>query len=160
MHGLISNLALRMRVTILSFKSRGEDVRESVQETGRYARLVVTVENPGIGVSEFAKRLGQLRSLLSRRFVRADMTYRSMRFQRAFDRICTEWRPDAIVVEFAQMGYLDFPYDIPVVLDAHNVEHEIVQRTAKIEGSALRRVYSADQRAQVAARGSRAREPG
>lgn len=141
MHGLISNVARRHEVAVLAYRPDGVDVSSAVQATGEYARLVVTIANPHIAISNAEKRRGQLRSLVSRRSYEA-RSYGLPSLQRGLERVCAKFRPDAIVVEFAQMGYLRFPDDVPVVLDAHNVEYEIVERLAKIDGSLSRRVYS------------------
>ncbi|MEZ4572027.1 MAG: glycosyltransferase family 4 protein [Thermomicrobiales bacterium] len=141
MHGLISELAGRHEVAVLAFRGRGANDREAVEATGRYARLVVAVENPHLGVSMREKRIGQLRSLLApASFERR--VYGLPSLQRSFDRVVREWRPDVVVIEFAQMGYLRFPPEIPVVLDAHNLEHEIILRSGEVEGSFARRAYS------------------
>jgi sugar transferase (PEP-CTERM/EpsH1 system associated) len=141
MHGLISNVAKRHDVAVLAIKPVGIDVSSAVHATGRYARLVVTIENPHIAISNLDKRRRQLRSLISHRSYER-LTYHQPRLQRTLERMCREWRPDAIVVEFAQMGYARFPADVPVVLDAHNVEHEIVERQTRIDSSVSRRLYS------------------
>lgn len=141
MHGLISNFGKRHDVAVLSFRGQDGDAGAPVEATGRYAGLVVTVPNRYTGIALSRKRRGQLRSLASLRSYER-LTYGSPALQRALDRVCRKWRPDVIVVEFAQMGYVQFPEGIPVVLDAHNVEHEIVQRLAQIDGSLPRRVYS------------------
>ncbi len=141
MHGLISRLEPSHDVAILSYRERAQDSRQAVESTGQYARLVVTVVNPNLGVASRSKRRGQLRSLVSRgSFERR--VYGLPALQRAFDRVVHEWRPDVIVVEFAQMGYLRFPPEIPVILDAHNVEHEILRRSARVDGSWSRSLYS------------------
>jgi glycosyltransferase involved in cell wall biosynthesis len=106
-----------------------------------YARTIVTVENPLLAASGRQRRLGQLRSLFhpdsyERR------THLLPRFQAELDRLAEDWQPDAIIIEFAQMGYFRFPTGIPLILDAHNVEHEILARMAA-GGGPLRRLYSA-----------------
>ncbi len=141
MHGLISNLARGHDVAILSFRGQDDDERDSVNATGKYAGLVVTVPNRHAGIAESRKRRGQFRSLTSCRSYER-LTYGSDSLQQALDRVCREWHPDVIVVEFAQMGYLRFPDGMPLVFDAHNIEHEIIQRLAQIDGSLPRRVYS------------------
>lgn len=71
------------------------------------------------------------------------LTYRRRSYQRAVDRACEAFRPDVVVIAFAQMGYVTAPIGIPVILDAHNVEHELQRHMATLEGPKLRRVYAA-----------------
>ena len=141
MHGLISNLGKRHEIAILTFKQPNADLRESVAATSIYTSLIVTVVNPGVGQAGGRRRRGQLRSLLSRRSYE-HQTHHIRRFQRALERVCERWKPDAIVIEFAQMGCYDFPLGVPVILDAHNVEHEIITRLAEVEPTVPRRIYS------------------
>lgn len=141
MYGLMSEIGRRHDVAVLAYKPAGVDVQREVQATGEYATLVVTVGNPHLGVSNSRKRARQLRSLASPGSYER-LTYGLPQMQRTLDRLCCEWRPDVIVVEFAQMGYFQFPEGIPVVLDAHNVEHEIITRLAGLEPSIARQVYS------------------
>ena len=142
MHGLISSLGDRHEIAILTFKGRDEDLRDSIAATSSYASLIVTVVNSGVGQAGGQRRRGQLRSLLMRRSYERQ-SHHVAGYQRALQRLCERWKPDAIVIEFAQMGYYEFPAGIPVILDAHNVEHEIISRMAEVEPSFARRVYSA-----------------
>ncbi len=141
MHGLISQLAGQHEVAVLSYREAGVAVEAAVQATGRCAGLVVTVENERLGVSQERKRRDQLRSLASLHSYER-WVHKLPQFQRALERVCERWRPDAVVVEFAQMGYFNVPVGIPVILDAHNAEHEIIERMARVDRSLSRRVYS------------------
>ena len=147
MHGLISTLARRHEVAILAYARPGEDLEEARAATGAYAVEIVTVENPHFGVSPLRRRAGQLISLLSRHSYER-RSYYHPELQRALDRLAASWQPDAIVVEFAQMGYFRFPAGIPVILDAHNVEFDLQLRMSG-GGSLLRRTYASRNAAKL-----------
>jgi glycosyltransferase involved in cell wall biosynthesis len=49
---------------------------------------------------------------------------------------------DVVIVEHSFMGYYTFPGSVPVVLDQHNVESDILWRASHRERSTLRRGYN------------------
>ncbi len=141
MEGLISRLSRNHEVGILAFKRPGAGLVVETEATSRYASKIVTVDNPSYGFSPLQRRAMQARSLVSR-VSYEQLTYRVPQFQGAFDSLISTWKPDVVVVEFAQMGFIQIRPGIGTVLDAHNVEHEVLQRAAAINGSLFRRVYS------------------
>lgn len=138
-HGLASRLARRHEVAILAYARPGEDLSARLAATGAYASEIRIIESRRVGASARQRRAAQLLSLLSRQSYER-RAYASAGFQAALDEMTAAWRPDAILIEFAQMGYFRFPEGNPLILDAHNVEHELLLRMAA-GGSALRRIY-------------------
>ena len=66
----------------------------------------------------------------------------SMTMQAALNRLVREQHIQLILVEFSQMAGFSFPADIPVVLDEHNVEFDLLDRMAIREGGALRKWFN------------------
>jgi len=86
------------------------------------------------------KRLDQLRSLFSSRSYQT-ASHCSEALQAALDTAVKRLHIELIVVEFSQMMGLRFPAGIPVVLDEHNVEYDLLERMSA-EGCFLRRCYN------------------
>ena len=87
------------------------------------------------------KRFRQLASLLSRRSFQWSFHYTDG-MQVALDRLAREQKPDLILVEFAQMAGYQFPAGVPVVLDEHNVEFDLLERMATRETGAVRKFFN------------------
>ncbi len=87
------------------------------------------------------KRGCQLASLVSARSFQW-LFHRSAALQQALDRLVREQGTDLILVEFSQMAGYRFPAGVPVVLDEHNVEFDLLARMATREGSLPRRLYN------------------
>ncbi len=87
------------------------------------------------------KRRGQLRSLLSPRPYQY-FSHQSALMQARLDALAQ--RPwDLVQVEFSQMAYYRLPAGGPTILDLHNVEYEVLVRTAAMTGGgASRRLYN------------------
>ena len=146
--GLMTGLARRHTVSVVSLLNPAEDDAhpESLRATGAYCKKVVTVSNPPFGFSVRRRRLGQLRSLASwhsfewRNYVNPALTAR-------LRQLLAEERFDVVNFEFSQMAAyraaLAPPYRPVFVLDEHNIEYEILRRTAASESGPLRRFYNA-----------------
>lgn len=148
LHGLISGLAASHDVSVLSLVDPSEDQTESLQATAAYCRSVVTVPNPRYAAGLARKRLLQLGSLLtSRSYERLLHTDRT--FESTLDRLVATEGYDVVHFEFPHLAA--YRYARPdasargpaFLLDEHNIEYDIVRQTARAEGSALRRAYSA-----------------
>jgi glycosyltransferase involved in cell wall biosynthesis len=87
------------------------------------------------------KRAGQLRSLVSRASYMELMT-RDARFQAVVDRLFLTRTIDVIQYEFPQMALFHPPRHCPTVIDAHNVEHELLERVARSSASVAQRVFN------------------
>src|SRR5262249_42032028 len=68
--------------------------------------------------------------------------YHSAAMQRALDEMVEGDRYDVINVEFSLMACYRFPTTVPIVLDEHNIEHDILYRTCKVERQAIRKLYN------------------
>ena len=87
------------------------------------------------------KRSRQLMSLFSPRSFQWRFHY-SRSMQAALDRLVAERSIDLVLVEFSQMAGFRFPAGVPVVLDEHNVEYDLLDRMAAHEGGAFRRLFN------------------
>ena len=139
MHALIARLSATSDVTVLSFVDRSGE-REAVAATSRIASRVVTVTNPFSGATGMRKRLLQLRAMAGRSSF-ARLSLRTHAMQRAIDDLAAQQRFDLVLVEFAQMAGYTFPASTPVILDEHNVEYDILRRSAAIDRGLVRRAF-------------------
>ena len=87
------------------------------------------------------KRWQQLRSVFSARSFQWRAND-SRVMQATLDRVVREQQIDLILVEFAQMAGFRFPANVPVVLDEHNVEFDLLARMAERAQTPLRRAYN------------------
>lgn len=143
--GLGRELAVRHDVSVLAFNATDEWEHESIEATRAYCREVRTLSNyeprePG------AKRKGQLRSLISPYSYEHSLTARRDDFQQALDEMLAATDFDVVQVEFVQMATFRFDRarNRPLlVLDEHNIEYDILKRTAAAGTGVTRRVYNA-----------------
>ena len=87
------------------------------------------------------KRFRQLASLLSRRSFQWSFHY-SDAMQVALDRLVRDQQIELILVEFSQMAGYQFPAGVPVVIDEHNVEFDLLERMATRENGAFRKWFN------------------
>ena len=87
------------------------------------------------------KRRQQFTSLLSTRSFQWKF-HHSDALQVALDRLVREQTIDLILVEFSQMAGYQFPTGVPVVLDEHNVEFDLLDRMAARESSVVRKFFN------------------
>ena len=87
-----------------------------------------------------SRRRAQLRSLWSRDSFHIGRL-RSAAMQRAIQQLTAHARFDVIQVESSQMFGFDFPAGPALVLDEHNIEYDVLARTARVERSPARRLY-------------------
>lgn len=145
--GIIRGLARRHEVSLLSLVDPTCDVEGSRRAAEVYCRTVVLVPNDRCGFSTMRKRIAQARSLLSRHSFER-FFFRSAPLQRALRMLTMSGAFDVINFEFAQMAANRQPSNglddrAPIfVLDEHNIEFEIVQRTAASACGIDRRLYS------------------
>jgi glycosyltransferase involved in cell wall biosynthesis len=147
LHELISGVASANDVSVLSLVDPNEDLEEAIRATEQYCRRVVTVANPAYGAGRARKRLLQLASLGSTHSFEwlghSEKPFRDALAQmlaRRFDVVHFELGPMAAYANACSLG----PGPRPVLcLDEHNIEYDIVRRTAVAEAGPLRRAYSA-----------------
>lgn len=129
---LSRELARNHDVSLLTY-----DMGDPTRDWGHLASLftVHSVPAPSIG-----RRRAQLLSLLSRESFHLSRL-RSESMQRALNEITAREQFDVIQVESSQMFGFEFPAGPALVLDEHNIEHDLLARVAASERSLPRRLY-------------------
>ena len=144
--GLMRGLAARHEISLLSFIGDDEQAAESLKVTASYCHHISTVANALVGLSVEKKRMMQLRSLISTRSFEYDLCY-DARFQAQIRQEMENGTYDIVQVEFSQLGIFDYrragARKPLLVLDEHNIEYDLIRRTADAKGSLSRRLYSA-----------------
>jgi polysaccharide biosynthesis protein PslH len=140
------SLAASHEVSVLAFNATDPFTELSLDATRAYCKDVVTFPDMDF-VDGRRKRLLQARSLLSRYSYEHLLLARRREFAARLQRLVDEGRFDIVQVEFAQMAAFRLRRDAGrrhrTVLDEHNIEFDIVRRTATAEVSPARRAYSA-----------------
>lgn len=135
---LVEHLAARHSVTMLSFVGP-EVTDEHIRVYGERVDRLVTVPLPD--PRHRARRLRQAASMLSLTPYHArEVT--SAGLQSAFDDLVAQERFDVVLLETSCLGTLRIPADLPVVVDEHNVESDLLDRMARTEAGALRRAFN------------------
>jgi polysaccharide biosynthesis protein PslH len=143
--GLMRSLAKNHQLSVISFNASDEFQQPSLDATQAYCREVFTFPD-----MEFRdrrdKRLLQARSLVSRFSFEHLLLARRREFLARLQGLVDSGEFDIVQVEFAQMAAFRFSrrkaQRYRTLLDEHNIEYDIVKRTAEAEGSAARRLYS------------------
>jgi glycosyltransferase involved in cell wall biosynthesis len=144
LHELISGVAATSDVSVLSLVDPSENQEEAIRATEKYCRRVVTVANPA---GRTHKRLLQLASLGSPHSFEW-LGHSEAPFRAALEQMLAH-RFDVVHFELAPMAGYATAFEHPGItrpilcLDEHNIEYDIVRRTAGAEAGALRRAYSA-----------------
>jgi sugar transferase (PEP-CTERM/EpsH1 system associated) len=134
---LVKHLAEGHDVTVLTYA--GPDDAPDLEELQQLGVAVHRVcRQP---VRRRARRLEQLVSLVAREPF-AVRSVHSDAMQDALDVLVSSRAFDVVLVESSQMGGFRLPLDLPVVLDEHNVEYELLSRMQAGEQSRLRRFFN------------------
>jgi glycosyltransferase involved in cell wall biosynthesis len=146
MDGLARGMAEKHEVSLLSLRGGDEHAQASLAECKKYCREVFDYELDVLNPSGRIKRALQLRSLVSRHTFETLITV-SRDFQSYFDNVIRDGDYDVVQVEFCQMGAYRLPAPAGgrrprYVLDEHNIEYEILKRTAQASESKLRKLYN------------------
>jgi polysaccharide biosynthesis protein PslH len=131
-HGLMTCLADSHELSVIALTDGYEDHRASELEAKRYCRHVMTIPNTFHRIRGRDKRLWQLRSLLSLSSWE-HLIYRCEAVQTELDKHLAEHSYDAIVCEFVFMANYRFNVQSSrtrLVLDEHNIEYDLLRRTA------------------------------
>jgi glycosyltransferase involved in cell wall biosynthesis len=147
LHGLMTGLARTHAVSVVSLTTPLEKHEHRLVATREYCREVVAVSNAAFGLSLRNKRALQLRSLASRRSFEW-LTHVQPEFTARLRELLSREAFDVVNFEFSHMapyrnllsGVLGHPI---FVLDEHNIEYEILRRTAASELGRVRRIYNA-----------------
>jgi len=146
MHGLYTALARTHDLTAIALADPEFDLHEAEEAMRNYSGEVMVLSNPR-GRSGKTKRMLQLQSLLSRRSferLRVDLP----ELQTQLDRLLRSRRFDVVQVEFPYLAHLHLRQSPPgtrrpvVVVDAHEIAHEMVRQFAR-SGSGLGRTLYA-----------------
>jgi polysaccharide biosynthesis protein PslH len=127
-------IAARHSVSLVSYEaSGGADGIASLKEIGISVHTVHRA-------AATSKRLSQLRSVISSRSHLGGIQHHPA-MQGEIDRLLARARFDAVLVEGSLLTRFDFGVDVPMVLDEHNVEYEVLKRTYRTERSPLRKCF-------------------
>ena len=144
--GLMRSLAKNHELSLISFTASDEFKQMSLDATHQYCKEVVIFPDMEL-VARRDKRLLQARSLVSLHSFEHLLVARRVEFLARLQQLIERGGFDIVQVEFVQMAALKFqlPSDrrFRTVLDEHNIEFDIVKRTASAQVSAARRLYSA-----------------
>lgn len=138
---LVRELSRRHRVTLLTY-GREDETPEAEAENIAALRAVgaeVHVVPPPRPLG--GKRGAQALSLLSPRSYQTS-SLQSPAMQDALTRLLAGQAFDLIQVESSQMAGFDFGSKVPLVLDEHNLEYELLYRLYQGERSPGRRLYN------------------
>ena len=146
MHGLWTALSRNHDVTTVALADAEFDLEECRSAMGRYSLEVVLLPNPR-GREGAAKRALQLRSLASlHSFERHRVQVRGL--QETLDRLLRSRRFDVVTVEFPYLAHLavrQAPAGGPppaLVVDAHEIAHDMVRQFARSSRSLGRTLYA------------------
>ncbi len=143
--GLMRGLARSHEVDVLAFNRTDEWEAKSKETTRSYCTAVSTIPNLDLTDTR-EKRTAQLRSLLSHHSYEHRLASRRRDFQQALDNMLASKRYDVVQLEFLWMAafrYASRGANAPVfVLDEHNIEYDILKRTAGGAGGKFRLVYN------------------
>jgi len=141
-HGLMRALGKRHALSLLALHNPADPIDEWLERTrGFYPDTELFVQ-PAFGLKGSAKRAAQLRSLFKLRSWDAVSHRNEAMASRLRERLASEkW--DAVVVEFAQMAVnlTGLSSSVPCVLDEHNIEYDLQQRSATGSSGLLRRTF-------------------
>jgi glycosyltransferase involved in cell wall biosynthesis len=143
--GLMRSLAANHELWVISFSATDEHTEASLEATRSYCREVVKFPD-----MEFTdrrdKRLLQARSLFSTHSFEHLLLIRQRGFHQRLLQLVGSGGFDIVQVEFAQMAAFRLGHDSArryrTVLDEHNIEFDIVKRTADADVGKVRRIYS------------------
>jgi glycosyltransferase involved in cell wall biosynthesis len=144
--GLMRALSKRHEVSVLAFNREDPFAEMSLEASRTYCKEVVVFPEPDLeGTRE--KRLFQARSLASLHSFEYLNFARRREFQERLDQMLSRGAYDVVQFEFAQMAVYRFARTPgkarAFVLDEHNVEYDVLRRTAEGSTSPVRRIYNA-----------------
>lgn len=141
LHGLLTGLPASHSVSILSFTSGANGIVAAPAEIRERCDEIVAVPNDSLAIAGARKRALQLRSLLSSRSFER-LVHERPAFQTALDGL---WERsggfDVVQIEHCFMAQYAYPRGAAVVLDEHNIEHEVRSRTASVAPAGARKLY-------------------
>ena len=143
MHGLMTGLARRNDLTAISLVDDEFDVEDCRRAMSAFCREVILLPNPR-GRGGVRKRVLQLRSLASRHSFEHLLSAHDT-LQDAIDGCLQRGRFDVVNLEFPYLAHFRFGTPgrkaPPLVLDTHEIAHDIGRQFARTGESASRRAY-------------------
>jgi glycosyltransferase involved in cell wall biosynthesis len=137
---LTRGLAEQHEVMLLA--PAGPDEHDALRALGEWCDVTaVPVRWTARQPADRAKRLRQLLSLTGRRSFLEATTWKPQ-FQATLERLFATRRIDLVQFEFPQMALFRPPRPVATVVDAHNVEHELLARVAADASSLGQRVFN------------------
>jgi glycosyltransferase involved in cell wall biosynthesis len=136
---LIKYLAANAQIDLIVSDSEWHERHSSTDQLRSWCRRVEIV--PLIGGSKKQRRLLQARSLVSRRPAQYWTVY-SDEMQDQINKTLQDTMYDLVIIEHSFTGYYHIPQSIPIVLDQHNVESEILLRSSRLDRSRARRALN------------------
>jgi polysaccharide biosynthesis protein PslH len=133
---LARHLSARHNVTILSYAQPHE--RAGVAGLASQMAVRAVEKKP---LSPMRKRVAQALTIASPRSYYAHEVH-SRAMQKAIDDLCSTESFDVIQVESSFLCTFRFPADTRLVIDEHNIEYELFQRTCEGERSLPRRAFN------------------
>jgi sugar transferase (PEP-CTERM/EpsH1 system associated) len=134
---LVRHLAGRHEVTLVTYA--GADEAAEIDELRAVCTRVRAVGRQPLAGR--ARRVNQMSSLV-RRTPFGVRSLHSPAMQAAVDELVAETAFDVVLVESSQMCCFRLPPGLPVVLDEHNVEYELLRRMEEGERSLPRRFFN------------------
>lgn len=136
---LLRVLAATSKIDLIATTNCSHEIHPLAAELRELCHSVVAV--PFAAASEAERRRLQVRSMISRRPAQFWTTY-SEQMQARIDEAVRTTKYDLAIVEHSFTGYYRLPSNIPIVLDQHNVESEILDRASRHDRSLERRVFN------------------
>jgi glycosyltransferase involved in cell wall biosynthesis len=131
---VFEEISRRHTVSIVTFARDGERERFEREHQGRYERALFVSKRPRLVEMLIASwYLLTGRSVFRRLYTR--------RMQRAIDDAILGGRFDLIYFSTVLLGCYRVPTHVRVVADSHNVEHEVLARSAVIAQTSLHKAY-------------------
>src|SRR5947209_15339368 len=135
---LLKSLASRNTVSLLVSVDNAE--LETVQDVPPLEKLACSIHVVTSPTSR-SKRFQQFMNLVRGRS-HSLSSYDSMEMQKTVDTLLAQDRYDAVLFESALIAGCRVPHGVEVIIDQHNIEHELLERTYRHEKAGLRKWYS------------------
>ena len=134
---LLKALADKHTVSLLSLADeKTTEAHTMLHEIGLKRIRVLPLQ-----ISLRSKRVQQLTSVIRNRSYLLD-SYQKEEVQQAISDALLQDRYDAVIFESMFMAGYRLPEELPVIIDQHNIEHELLQRTYEQEQSRFRKWFN------------------
>jgi glycosyltransferase involved in cell wall biosynthesis len=144
MHGLMEELARHHEVSVLSLVNPNEDPSESERVDARVLSTRRHGAEPRLRRSRLEETLACRSDLSSTSHSYEHRISQTRAMQTALNRLLNEVPFDVVQVEFSNLAAYDFGAAKGCLcLDQHNIEYDVLRRTAGADVGTVRRVYNA-----------------